>query len=125
MINLTQYEDFIITVSALLCSGRLHAQNDKLQKAIVEEGKALYQTEMASCTARSFLARSRSGEIRSEATFPIWKAPLPPVCFSTGSQHTYVVMSAKYMNLWNCKTNTLIVLPNTSFKQIIEENENR
>ena len=38
---------------------------------------------------------------------------------------TYVVMSAKYMNLWNCKTNTLIVLPNTSFRQIIEENENR
>lgn len=38
-------------------------------------------------------------------------------------QHT--VVSQKYMNIWNCKTNSLIVIPNKSVKKIVEDQEER
>ena len=36
---------------------------------------------------------------------------------------TYNVISKKYLNIWNCETNSLVVIPNGSFDKIIKEEE--
>ncbi len=38
---------------------------------------------------------------------------------------TYTVVSEKYMNLWNCETNTLLVLPMKSVEKIVKDQKER